>query len=71
MQVLSAQQKSVSLQQSPIAAQHPLVVSQLPCVSSLHAEKFGSLVVLNPNGVSNPSTVIHLPSYANCMEPIN
>lgn len=54
MQVLSAQQKSVSLQQSPIAAQHPLVVSQLPCVSSLHAEKFGSLVVLNPNGRLEP-----------------
>lgn len=30
------------------------MVSQLPCVSSLHAEKFGSLVVLNPNGRLEP-----------------
>ena len=47
MQALRAQQPAVSLQQS-------LVVSQLPCVSSLHAEKFGNLVVLNPNGRLEP-----------------
>ena len=47
MQALRAQQPAVSSQQS-------LVASQLPCVSSLHAEKFGSLVVLNPNGRLEP-----------------
>lgn len=47
MQALCAQQPAVSSQQS-------LVASQLPCVSSLHAEKFGNLVVLNPNGRLEP-----------------
>ena len=47
MQALRAQQPAVSSQQS-------LVASQLPCVSSLHAEKFGNLVVLNPNGRLEP-----------------
>ena len=47
VQALCAQQPVVSSQQS-------LIVSQLPCVSSLHAEKFGSLVVLNPNGRLEP-----------------
>lgn len=37
-----------------VQAQQPSAFSQLPCVSSRHAEKFGSLVVLNPNGRLEP-----------------
>ena len=35
-------------------AQETLSSSQLPCIPAPHARKFGSLVLLNPNGRLEP-----------------